>query len=457
MTQKGVSITSEEMIVSSINMNEPNSSIPIYNGNFLLKQGDIKIVVNGSVYFKWFPDSEAIISGTTSKKEGGIKVLNNLDSFEVYINDLKFGDVYITNSYLSPDSIDIKIKATVISSAILGDRTIKVEKIRFGIPNLRSFHGNPVNKKEGDRISYISSRINFEDEDFKIVIDKHASFNKEKELLSSAGGYMLLFSGELSSKRGGLLLNESEDIFLCLSNFLSLLNGRRTSPLFRQGIVDGEIIWSDYSSYSVDPFKSVISWPPKFSITGLDSIWKEFRKIWQEDGGKDFIVSAVHWYVEANSNSGWAEGSIIMAQTALELIYNWLIVERRKIIIGKDSETISASNKIRLLLSQLKASYGIPKNLEALTIFSTDEEENTDGPDTITQIRNAIVHSRKEKRKKLSKINAKVRYEALQLSVWYVELSILYILNYQENYFNRCTSALYANEGEELVPWMVKN
>ncbi|MGB4568690.1 MAG: hypothetical protein WBH96_06955, partial [Dysgonamonadaceae bacterium] len=47
------------------------------------------------------------------------------------------------------------------------------------------------------------------------------------------------------------------------------------------------------------------------------------------------------WYVEANSNAGFSEGSIILAQTALELIYNWWIVENKKIILGKDSENIS--------------------------------------------------------------------------------------------------------------------
>ena len=38
---------------------------------------------------------------------------------------------------------------------------------------------------------------------------------------------------------------------------------------------------------------------------------------------KNFLTSAIHWYVEANGNRGFSEGSIIMAQTALELLYNY--------------------------------------------------------------------------------------------------------------------------------------
>ena len=80
-----------------------------------------------------------------------------------------------------------------------------------------------------------------------------------------------------------------------------------------------------------------------------------------------------------------------MAQTALELIYNWWIIEKKGLISGKDSESLSASNKLRLVLSQLNVSYSIPQGLSRLEKYANDNQDIIDGPEVIVQIRNAIV------------------------------------------------------------------
>ena len=135
----------------------------------------------------------------------------------------------------------------------------------------------------------------------------------------------------------------------------------------------------------------------------------------------------IYWYLEANGNSAKIEGSIIIAQVALELIYNWLIIEKKKLLIGKDGENISAANKIRLLLSQVKLDVDTPNVLINLKKFINDNDEIADGVDAFVSIRNALVHSQVEKRKKLTKISSGVKFEALQLSIKYIEHSLLSI------------------------------
>jgi hypothetical protein len=139
-----------------------------------------------------------------------------------------------------------------------------------------------------------------------------------------------------------------------------------------------------------------------------------------------------------------------MAQTALELIYNWLLIEKEKIIVGKDAETISAANKIRLLLSRMKIPYEAPvglNNLHAYIKKNTTKSEPLDAPEIVVQIRNAIVHSQIEKRRKLSVIPVVVKVEALRLCLWYIELSLLNILHYTGKYNNRCDGIM------QDVPW----
>ena len=48
-----------------------------------------------------------------------------------------------------------------------------------------------------------------------------------------------------------------------------------------------------------------------------------------------------------------------------------------------------------------------------------------------------------------------IKYEALQLSLWYIELALLSILNYDDRYQNRCGSFSDLNEREPFVPWRI--
>jgi len=111
------------------------------------------------------------------------------------------------------------------------------------------------------------------------------------------------------------------------------------------------------------------------------------------------MLNLIDWYIEAYRKSSNIESSIIIVQTSLELIYNWLIVEKRQIIKGKDAENISASNKIRLILNELRLSSEMPTELTNLKRVCDDNQNLNDAPDVLVLIRNAIVHGQFEKEK----------------------------------------------------------
>jgi len=296
------------------------------------------------------------------------------------------------------------------------------------------------------------SRIHLENDNYTILIDKTTGYQKTKELLAAKGGYLLQYHGELTKKKGTIAYKDIDDIFDCLDTFLSFVNGRRTSALFITGIAESEVKWSDYTARFVDPAKYVMSWAD-LPFIHLNDIWKRFCELWKDKNDRDFLVFAVHWYVESNGNAVFAEGSTIMAQTALELLYNWLIIENRKVLMGRDAESISAANKIRLLLSQMNVGYSVPEAFEALQEFVSKNPEVEDGPDAVVQIRNVIVHSQQEKRKKLNAISNEAKFEALQLCISYIELSLLYILGFKEHYFDRCGKGSFPLDRDTQVPW----
>jgi len=95
-----------------------------------------------------------------------------------------------------------------------------------------------------------------------------------------------------------------------------------------------------------------------------------------------------------------------------------------------------------------------PKSFTQLREFVNHSNDVEDAADAIMQIRNAIGHSQEEKRKKLSKISPNVSYQALQVFIWYTELSLLRILGYADKHHNRCSREIYAFKAEEFVPWV---
>lgn len=441
----------------SVDMPEANSSIKIFEGEYILKNEQNEIKLTGSIYFDWFPNSGAHFYGKPHVDTVDLfKITNGLNTYSIIIDGLEFGKGFITNTPFGSLNNDFNIKGTLSQQVVLGDRTIKVSKVYFSIPNLREFHGLPVKSITEKNISISMNRLRFEDDDFVITIDKSNDYKSRKKSLEEQGDYIILYAGELTCKKGSLSHSDFKEIFHCLDTFLTFLNGRRTSALFIKGIHDGKIIWSDFTDYFVDTDKAVQSWPQRHSIIGLNELWKKFKSIWQDNDDKGFLTSLIHWYVEANGHSGFSEGSIIMAQTALELIYNWWIIEQKKMILGKDSENISASNKIRLLLSQLNINYEIPPGFTHLQNFLDTTDNVADAPEAAVYIRNAIVHSQEEKRKKLSQIHYRAKYEALQLYIWYIEMALLRILDYNGQYYNRCSIEMYSRQTEEFVPWTKK-
>jgi hypothetical protein len=116
-----------------------------------------------------------------------------------------------------------------------------------------------------------------------------------------------------------------------------------------------------------------------------------------------------------------------------------------------------AVGKIRALLTHLKVDSSAPTNFKSLQEYIKDNRDITDAPDSIVRIRNAIVHSQLKKRQKISALATNVKLEALHLTIWYIELAIMFILEYDGLYINRCKAVGWANDMKELVPWSKNN
>lgn len=447
-----------EAISNNFSMESPNEEIVIHEGEFILKNADRQVIVDGILKFKWFPIPRVYFNGDLYTQDSLI-LLRGLESFnQLFVDGIYWGKIFTTDLKTRFGSF----KPSIISghfydNLIVGDPSIPVTSINFSIPNLREMFGAFIKSGKDS----FQGRIELRDEDFTIIIDKKKNYKDLHKKLKKTSGYALLYNGSIKSRKGGVSFKELEELRLCIAVFLTFLNGRRTHPLLFQGIYEEEVKWVDYTDYLIDSYNYCKSWSlthlKEFDRDYLNSLWINYRKLWKR--GKDtqnFLNTLVHWYGEANNRAGSINGAIIFAQTGLELIYNWWIVEEKGMIIGKDSEDLKAANRIRLILSQLNISTEIPKDFKSLKKVQKQRKiQGDEAPEIIVFIRNAVVHSNEGKRKALEEIKALARNEALELSLWYLELSLMKILDYEGYYLNRCINDPIRQK--ERVPWVEGN
>ncbi|MDV3873370.1 hypothetical protein CMT47_19540 [Elizabethkingia anophelis] len=433
-----------------VEMKQTNEKIIIYNGIFFLKIPESKTIeVDGEIYFKWFPHIAAKFSGIISNEEY-VDSLFDSDRLQLIINEEIIGDCYISSQNIGGNST---ITGGFYDKVVLGDKSLVSQKFKFSVLNFDDFLGDIIKYKTESRVTHSRARIHLKNDKFEILIDKDVDYKNKFESLKENGGYHILHNGEINFYKKALNFGEIGELINILGHFLSFVSGKKNIPLFVAAIHNNEILYQDFTGYHNYPYEFRPTWSDTYQTDYFSDLFLNFYNLWKSDtNNKFFLKSIIHWYTEINCNSGYSEGALIMAQTALELLYNWLVIENKKLIIGKDSENISASNKMRLLISQLSISYTIPEKFESLEKYRSDSKL-PDAIEAIVQIRNAIVHSQEEKRKKLSEISSKTIYEAVQLCTWYIELSLLYILKFEDKYSNRCSKEIVKSYKLESLPW----
>ena len=347
-----------------IKMDYPNENLIIYDGIFDLIWHEHRFSLQGQVRFKWFPSLAACLY----IKNFDYSVFNPFETrliLEVSSSspELK-AKAFITRK---PNYGDYNFCCYLIQPIEIGNIGPQVDYVRFEISNLRDIIGTPVmNNKSG-----LLNRTIFENNESLITIDKYVNYSKLKQELIDASGFQLLYTGKLELKnKKKITLQKTNYILESFSHFIYFINGRRSSPLFWRGIDNSELKWQSLTPRLIDPYVYVHSWVSDWTNEGLSNLWNNFYELWRHESDQDCLKTILHWYVAANSNSTFTEGSIVLIQNALELLFHWLIAEKLKYVNPNDADSLLASAKIGFLLSYFKISPCIPDQFnELLQVF----------------------------------------------------------------------------------------
>jgi hypothetical protein len=249
---------------------------------------------------------------------------------------------------------------------------------------------------------------------------------------------------------GPFSMGDSRDVLESMRLFLSLIAGRWTDSILRVGISpDDRSIAEEWHSPIADPWFGRRSVFPEFVVDEnrarsprLPRIFRTLRTYWSDEAWKDVTTWAISWLIES-AKSVNADTSIVLSQAGLELLA-WAQLVIRDGMSERKFKDLEAHVPLSRLLDSIGVPTAVPNStmLDEMHAFASDE--GVDAPEAFTRVRNAVVHPRAGGRRPTRGL----RIETSQLGLWYLQLAILHLLEYDDVYLNRLRAW-----SPERVPW----
>lgn len=285
---------------------------------------------------------------------------------------------------------------------------------------------------------------------WEVTLDRIAGADK---LLSDArrdGGFVITHVGCAKRADGNSFSTKDvEPLMEVLRLFLSFTCGAWTSPFLLVGTNHrGERVWEDWSPALVTSPRGEVAWAPDH--VDVAAAFPGFWGLATDAKLGTALSSIVHWYVEANLQSGALEGAVVLLQCGFELLTWMELVMRRNLRTPTAFETLAAKEALTELLGVLRIPTAIPRSLPQLRARAK-AANLPDGPAVLTAIRNRIVHPPK-KGKALEHHGVPLIYEAWTYSIWLAELCVLAMIGYRGRYQDRIRQRRRYTDST-TVPW----
>jgi len=288
---------------------------------------------------------------------------------------------------------------------------------------------------------------------WRIRLTAVPEFRETFKSVGETGGYAFTHLGSVERADGSLFSAHDADAVLdALRRFLSFARGAASGLPVRWGTAaDGSIVWEQWGGQPIDPWKGRDTWFDEHHGNLLSELFDAFAQTKADaDLGPPFSL-ALHWYQNSNIRAGGMEGAIILGLTALDLLGAMVVVDRAGVMSDSKYDKLVAKDKLAMLFDVLKVSNAVPATLTHLSAFAATNSWLTSS-ETLAEIRHGYVHSNKKRRQVVLSAPNLATFEAWQLSLWYQELALLYLLGHHGEYRNRLTAEWLGQV--ERVPWV---
>ncbi len=408
----------------------PNQSIELYRGPMLVSQASATAHGDGLLVLNWLPSPRLEFSldlpDFSTPIEDGQAILTlpqRSASAQILVTSHNYG--WSKSSVHSYHRI-----GGIVSDRLAIDAGRRLTSLVFHLTNFPGYLGSRIrNSAQGWHGRATLSAANW-----RITLDSVPKLSDLERTLSAAGGYAITHVGRLERADASLFsLPEASAMLELLTHFFSFAAGRWSAVLLPVGFdTDGARQAEAWYSSKISPVGFSDSWLDAHHPEALVGTFPGFFSWWHDPIWAPSAPGAIHWYVESNVSAGSLDSSIILAQIDLELL-SWIhFVEHTHTHSSSAFNPLPAETKIRQLLTWVGLPLDIPSALSSLTSFTAGPSP-LDGPAALALIRNALVHPRR----RASLPDRETRYDAHQLGLWYLELSLLRLFDYHGVYNNR--------------------
>lgn len=283
----------------------------------------------------------------------------------------------------------------------------------------------------------------------KFEVKSLVSTSEDIKKLKQEGAYRLTHIGKIQKSDQTLFVGKDvDDCLNALRFFLSFAKGGWCEPICAVGSdTSGNRVWGTWSSPR-SPWQNPLSWFDTHNGSQLSTLFPGFMERWSNDDWCETLREVIYWHLNANFSSRGIDAGIILAQAAIEKLSYECAVKEKKLLTPMRFKGLRASDKFRLLFSSLGIPLDIPSETPNLQNLATSCQMNwLDAPHALTEIRNSLVHPEHKHRRQFRT----AYYEAWNLGLWYLEMSILAICGYSGTYGNRLKQR-WVGETED-VPW----
>lgn len=428
-----------EAIESLYKSNAVNEDLVIYSGKFCIYT-NIPIKCNGVIYYKISePVSINFEADVYQFDDISDSVdFKSLDNAQLEIVGYKLMDVEIM-------SIKSGKVRGYVNDIIIKSKDSIVDYVQFDIVNMDKIPGKLVKYKD---IVY-AGRIQFDINDYTVIIDKSYEYNKELHRdLVSKNGSIITHTGRIYRKNMEPFKTRNiDDMLHRISTALSFCCGRYINIPNAFGFKDETSTYRAWYKMPSTDYRFVFKWTTTISNYHnfekyMSLMCKKLENIYYNNT----IVNIVDWYVEALNGLNMGN-NIISIQTALEMLSYVVLVEDESHFTQYEYDSHPANQNIRCLLKRCKIDNKIP---DSTCLSKKDLKKFQDGVDLLTYYRNSIVHP--SKRKRNIDLGFEEMWNIILLGVNYIELSILYMINYKGEYTDRFKDYCFGDI--EIVPWV---
>lgn len=426
----------------------PNYPIEIYKGHLEIEANKTKIKLKGIIELNWLRNPQITVSFTVTDPK--VDNLFRLGDINLKIpNSAKSIGIMIQKSRIITDEHGYRNECIGIvkQPVVIG----RGERLSYVILQLANFHdtlGYPIENENKDKLNKRwLGRFFLNTDCWKITVDKVENYTDLFASLKKTGGYGISHTIKIEKIDGSIFdIEQLDELKEDLFYFFSFARGFWTDPFLEVGYdKKGKKVWEKFSIPRTDKWQMVSLWFDYLRPEILNDFWITFRQklqnpIWQEP-----LKRAIRLYISANQKAGEEEGSIILAQTAHEMM-SWTRFVSENGLSQDGFRKLHASDKLKLILSEAKIPFETPSLLQFLI-------SQADGCKAVTEIRNKLVHPEPKHIQALQNIGVDEMQDTYILTMWYLELTLLYLLGFNGKYYNRLVYSKWTGQTED-VPWI---